>query len=168
MIFAISLECAHFGHISMIWNFLSMSCKLCWIWYGIPKQITTKYGEQSIQSGDHSKGFVYSIYKILQGYPDRPVYVNSNLNEHLTCYYMQITLRDISTETRELSYCQLCRHWWHRWLPLWQSRGRQWRQSWHGKPRCYDKVGIIKKSRVSLHHYCYPCLSLFLTINLVS
>ena len=35
---------------------------------------------------------------------------------------------------RELSWCQLCRHWWHRWLSLWQP----------ASATSDDKVGIVK------------------------
>ena len=56
------------------------------------------------------------------------------------------TCTHFNTETREVLWCQLCRHCWHRRLPLWlkpvshchdQHRVSRWRQSW-----CHDNARV--------------------------
>ena len=37
----------------------------------------------------------------------------------------------LAVKPREFSWCQLCRHWWHRRLSLWQPAVTPWWQSWH-------------------------------------
>ena len=44
---------------------------------------------------------------------------------------------DCSTECRESPWCQLCRHWWDRWLFGGNLYSHKWRLSWHdGDSQC--------------------------------
>ena len=59
-----------------------------------------------------------------------------------------ISSHPVITETRQLSWCQLCRHWWHRKFSF---RCHQWWQSWHNGSSVFS-VNIFHRNLI-----WFPC-----------